>query len=140
MDPEEARILDEAPGALIASDDEGRIAHANAAARALFKWPRDPVGMPLTDLMPARMRSRHLAGFDRYKATHESRLLGRPVRVPALLASGEELEIELTLRTFHRPDSSYLTIADVRHALASPSAPDLVVLESKFERRMYELV
>ena len=140
MDPEEARILDEAQGASIATDDEGRIAHVDDEEALLGGRHRDPVGAPLTSLMPERMRRRHLAGFARYRATHQSKLLGRPVRVPALLASGEERDVDLTLRTFRRPDASLLTIADVRPADAGLPEADLVVIESKFQKRLYQLV
>lgn len=140
--PHERALVDGLQGPVIAADAEGRIDHLNAAAEALFRWPPGAlVGQPLTVLMPARMRDAHRQGFERWRRTGTSRLLGRPVRVPALRGDGTEVDIELTLRMFRRPDGSDLVVAVLREAaLAGPPPKDVVELETRLQRRAYQLV
>lgn len=139
--PDEEVLFDSLAGAVIAADTEGRIAYANAAARTVFRWTAAPMGEPLTVLMPERMRGRHMAGFRRYRETGVSKLEGRQVRVPALRADGREIEIELAIRHFERPDGSRLLLASVTETTDLPSAPrNVVELETRLARRAYQLV
>src|SRR5215469_5901007 len=86
------------PDAVIAADEEGRITFVNAAGSRLLGWPAGELeGQPLTVIMPPRMRAPHQAGLRRYVATHHSRIMGQPLRVPALRRDGTEVDIELTL-------------------------------------------
>lgn len=139
---DEGSLLDAVAEPVLASDATGRIAHANPAAADLFGWPAGAlVGLPLTVLMPERMRDRHRAGIGRYLETHESRLFGQPVRVPALRRDGHEFEIELRLRLFRRPDGSDLILAAVRSvAEADRPAPGVLEMETRLQRRAYQLV
>lgn len=139
---EERALFEDFEGAIVASDATSCIAYMNGAAAALFR--RDPaglVGQPLTVLMPRRMHEAHRAGFRRYLATHRSRLLGRPVRVPALRGDGTQIEIELMLRMFRRPDGTDLIVASLRDVTAGPPAGrDVLELETRLQRRTYELI
>ena len=142
LPPDEASLLDAVAEPVLASDASGRIAHANPAASQMFGWPPGAlIGLPLTVLMPERMRDRHRAGIGRYLQTHESRLFGQPVRVPALRHDGREFEIELRLRLFRRPDGSDLIIAAARNvAEAQRPSPGVIELETRLQRRAYQLV
>ena len=139
--PDEEALLDSLEGAVIAADAEGHIAYANAAAGAVFRWERPPIGQALTVLMPERMRERHGAGFRRYRESGESKLEGRQVRVPALRADGREIEIELAIRHFQRPDGSRLLLASVAETTNLPAASRHVLeLETRLTRRAYQLI
>jgi PAS domain S-box-containing protein len=86
------------PDAVIAADEQGRIAFVNQAAARLLGWAADELkGRPLTTIMPERMHVIHEAGFRRYVTTHHPRIMGHPIRVPALRRDGTELDLELTL-------------------------------------------
>jgi PAS domain S-box-containing protein len=90
--------FDVLPDAVIAADEQGTIAFVNRAAAALLGWPAQELcGRGLTTIMPARMHVAHLAGIGRYAATHHPRVMGRPIRVPALKRDGAEVDVELTL-------------------------------------------
>src|SRR5438552_15611665 len=109
---DERRLFEAISAPIVASDGHGVIAFLNRPAEDLLGWTFAEVeGQRLSALMPERMRARHEAGIHRYLATHESRLLGKPVRVPARRKDGTELDIDLTLRLFRRPggtDSSWV--------------------------------
>lgn len=86
------------PDAVIAADDRGRIVFINAAGVRLLQWSPDELcGQPLTSMMPARMRAAHEVAFNRYIATGHSRMMGHPIRVPAVRKDGSEVEVELLL-------------------------------------------
>ena len=88
------------PDAVIAADEQGKILCVNVAVTRLLGWRSDELrGRPLTTLMPQRMRVIHQAGFSRYVTTHHARIMGHPIRVPALRRDGSELDLELTLAT-----------------------------------------
>jgi PAS domain S-box-containing protein len=89
---------------VLASDEDGRIHYVNAAAERLLGWPaHELIGKPLTTIMPPRLRAAHEAGFRRYMTTHRARIIGRPIRVPALHRDGFEIEVELTLSALPGP-------------------------------------
>lgn len=141
LPPAEAEVLERAGGAVVAAEATGRIAYFSTGAEAMFgRRAADVVGQPLTLLMPPRMHAAHRAGIQRYLRTHESRLLGRPVRVPALRADGTEFEVDLQLRMFRRPDGSDLIIAALQEARPGARPPDLLEIESGLQRRAYDLV
>lgn len=139
MDASEQDVLQGAATGIIAADQSGTIRFVNAAASEVMGRPL-AAGMHLTDLMPARLRGRHEAGFSRYVRSGHSQLEGRTVRVPALDADGAEREVDLTIRVFQRPDGTRLAVASVRSALASPTPPDLERIESALAARAYSLV
>ena len=91
-------LLEALPDAVVVADRAGRIAFTNPAISTLLGHaPADLVGRPLQVLMPPRFRHAHGDGFSRFRATGSGKLVGATTRVPALHASGHEIEIDLTL-------------------------------------------
>jgi len=83
---------------VIGANERGLIQYANRAAERLLGWTADElIGKPLTSIMPTRLHDAHLTGFNRFMTTHESRIVGRPTRVPALHRDGGEIDVELIL-------------------------------------------
>src|SRR5205823_1399541 len=98
-----------------ASDGRGLILYVNRAAERLLGWTaRDLVGRPLTTIMPPRLRPAHEAGFRRFLTTGESRIIGRPIHVPALHREGGEIDVELTLSDLHPWPGQRLMVAILR--------------------------
>jgi PAS domain S-box-containing protein len=101
IDAESRRVLDAMPDAVVAADDDGVIVYTNRATEALLGWPAgELIGQPLTTIVPGRLRDIHAAGFGRFAATREPRLMGHAVRIPALRRDGTEVAVELTLSLF----------------------------------------
>jgi len=91
-------ILEALGDAVVVADGDNRIVWVNHAASQLLGWQEDAlVGLPLVTLMPERFRDLHIAAFERFVQTNEPRIMGRPVRVPALRRDGVEVPIELVL-------------------------------------------
>lgn len=115
------RVLDALRDAVVVGDDQNRVAYANAAAELLLGWTREELcGQRLTVLVPERLREQHIAGYTRYLLTGEARLIGRPVRVPALHRDGHEIEIELTLGKLQVPGGRPLFAASMRDVSDRP--------------------
>lgn len=84
--------------AVVGADASGRITHWNRGAERMLGYPASAVlGHSLTMIMPERMRSAHERGMAHHIATGKTRVLGRPVELPALHAAGHEVEVELVL-------------------------------------------
>jgi PAS domain S-box-containing protein len=91
-------LLGAAGDAIIGADASGRITHWNhGAERTLGHAASAAIGQPLELIMPERMRSAHARGMARHLATGETRVVGRPVELPALHAEGHEVPVELVL-------------------------------------------
>lgn len=107
MAPTNDEIIEVAPrvllggmvDAIVVADAGGTIRYINAAAeRLLVTTEAELVGLPLSTIIPERLRAAHAAGFDRYLQTRDARLVGAaPVRLPVLRADGTEVEIDLAL-------------------------------------------
>jgi PAS domain S-box-containing protein len=94
-------ILDAFSDAVLVADADNRIVYANQAVTPLLGWASpDLLGMEVAELVPERLRQRHLAGFRRFIATGDTRIMGRSVRLPALRKDGTEVPIDLTLSAF----------------------------------------
>lgn len=136
----ERNLLDSYPGAMVVVDDAGLVTFASPAACRLLGWDGTLVGQPLTSIIPPRMHGRHRAGFSRYVGTGHSSLQGKTVRVPALRRDGRELDVDLTIRVFRRPDGSKLVSAAMNEAPLGRAPPGLVVLEDALQKRLYQLI
>ncbi len=100
--PDAVRLLDGFADAFVVADERNEIVYANAAAGRLLDYDMDAlIGRPLSMIMPARLRAAHDEGFRRFFATRQSRMMGRPIRVPVLSRTGTEIDIELTLSTMN---------------------------------------
>jgi PAS domain S-box-containing protein len=103
-----AVLLDEiraATTAQVAADTTNRIIAVSEAAAQLLGWEQHELeGHRLVAIIPPRMRDRHIAGFTRHLLDGTSRIMGSPVRVPALCHDGGEVEIDLLIE--RRADAS----------------------------------
>lgn len=80
-------------------------------------WEADElVGARLTTVIPPEHRLAHLAGFARYQATGETRLLGSTIEVPVLRADGSAITLTSRLEAHATASGSR-----VFHAELTPS-------------------
>lgn len=93
--PDDVARID-GPAPTVAADQHNRILFANNAALALLGHA-SLVGRRLTALVPPEWRLAHLAGFARFQLTGESRVMGRPISVPALRGDGTTIDVELLI-------------------------------------------
>jgi PAS domain S-box-containing protein len=109
------RVLEALRDAVIVGDGQNRVSYANAAAEELLGWKREELcGQRLTVLIPERLREQHIAGYTRFLLTGEERLIGTPVRVPALRRDGTEVDVELVLGSLQATGGRPLFAASMR--------------------------
>lgn len=79
----------------IGVDHTGNIDAVSPLFTEAFGWrAADIVGQPLLNLVPASMRDAHNIGFSRFLEFGRGSLLGQPVVLPVLTASGETVTAE----------------------------------------------
>lgn len=120
-----AAIMQVVDDCIIAIDEESRVIEFNPAAVATFGWRRDAVlGRPLNELIvPHVHRAAHQAGFNRYLATGEKRMIGRRIETEALRADGSVIPVEVSIQEV--PSSvGRLFAASLRDISARKAAED----------------
>jgi PAS domain S-box-containing protein len=99
---------------LVAADDANRILAVSASFAAAVGWdPDELVGKRLVTLIPARLREAHVAGFTRYLATGQRRVIGHSVEVSVLAADGRELPATLLIEERYAPDGRTVLLAEL---------------------------
>ncbi len=92
------QLLESAPDAMIAADENDRIAHVNGAAVRLFGHPRaELMAMEVAAIMPERFRERHREGFRRYFANPRARLFPASHDMHVLRKDGTEVPVEISI-------------------------------------------
>lgn len=115
MEPDYSLILETLAEAVVAADRSGRILYANRAAEELLGWPPGGLrGLPLTAIIPPHLRTRHSAGFNRYRTSWVPRIIGKNIRVAARRKNGSELRVELTVSAFRGRGGEELYTASLR--------------------------
>jgi PAS domain S-box-containing protein len=93
------RIVDTAHDAFVAMDETGRISAWNPQAEATFGWTeQEALGRNLSEtIIPARYRSAHNRGLQRFAQTGKGALFGRRVELEARHRDGHEFPVEFTI-------------------------------------------
>jgi PAS domain S-box-containing protein len=101
---------------MIAADDEDRIVAVSPAALDILGYDDalTLVGKRLIAIVPERYRQAHLAGFTLHFLTGRAPLLDRPVVVPALRRDGDEVDVELTVRSQRAGGGRTVFVAELR--------------------------
>ncbi len=100
MEPLPAAVADDDDNAeaTVAVDAAGVIRRANVAALELLGYARDElVGLPLTRLLPERLRELHAEHVARFFRSPHARHLPRGARLVALHRSGAEIDVDISL-------------------------------------------
>ena len=97
-------IIGTALDAFVQMDEAGNIVQWNAQAEAMFGWPAtEAVGRPLADLIiPARFRTQHREGLERFLSTGEAALLGKRFEIDGIRRDGQEIRLEISVTALRR--------------------------------------
>lgn len=96
-------LVDLCHAGVVAAGLDGRITSWNPAAEALFGFSaQEAIGMPLTRLIPSRLRARHLAGFRRHVEPGGDQPFGRTLNTEGLRKDGSEVPIEVSVAVGER--------------------------------------
>ncbi|HTU95014.1 MAG TPA: PAS domain S-box protein [Solirubrobacteraceae bacterium] len=109
-------MLDAAPDGIVMAGDDGRIRYVNRAVEVLFGYAHDElIGVPVEQLIPGRLRGRHIADRAAYVEQPQPRPMGLGLRLQGLRRDGAEVPVEISLApmTF---DGDEAVVAVVRPA------------------------
>ncbi len=90
-------VAEGASDGFVTTDEKGKILYANGAFGAIFGYQRsDLIGMQLAQLVPERLRERHLLGIEHYIQTGQKSLDWRNAEFPGLCKDGSEVPLEMS--------------------------------------------
>jgi PAS domain S-box-containing protein len=119
-------LLEAAPDAIIEVDREGRIVLLNAAAEAMFGYPREELlGEPVEKLIPEGTRRRHNAHRAAYWANPVTRPMGFGMILLARRSDGSEFPVEISLSPV-KIDDGFRVTAIIRDVTAKQKAEEEV--------------
>lgn len=96
--PLEARIVQDAPDAIVVADASGKITLWNAGAERLFGFSAaEAVGQALDLIIPEAQRARHWEGYRHVMRTGATKYGTRLLRVPAIRKDGSRFSIAFTV-------------------------------------------
>jgi PAS domain S-box-containing protein len=103
-------VVQSAADAIILADDNGKIIFWNEGAERLFGYSEEEIlERPLEVLMPVHYRERHRRGFERFRATGKSQLIGSTVEFDGLRQDGTEFPLELSLASCTNSEGTFFT-------------------------------
>lgn len=107
-----ASTVDSAMDAIITIDDAQCVVLFNAAAEAMFGWPRaEAIGTPLASFLPERFRATHAAHVRRFgEEGPPMRKMAQDRIVTGLRRNGEEFPIDASISHMKDGDRRYYTV------------------------------
>jgi PAS domain S-box-containing protein len=92
-------VLEAALDAVVSIDRYGHVTYANSAFEQIFGYgPGEVTGRELAEvIVPPSLRQAHRAGFARYLATRQPRILDQRLEMTAMRADGSEFPAEITV-------------------------------------------
>lgn len=102
IDETAARIVQNAPDAILYSDRDGVIRMWNAGCERIFGFTAaEAVGRPLDIIIPENLRERHRRGHEQTMRTGQTRYgAGDMLSVPALHKEGRRISVEFSIIPF----------------------------------------
>ena len=132
-------LFEQAPGAMLVADPEGRILFLNAQIEELFGYARNELfGQPLEMLMPARFRGKHSAQRASYAVKPTFRPMGRGLDLYGLRKDGTEFPAEISLSPLTVESKTVFTCA-IRDISERKRIEGLLQSQLSFERMMSRL-
>lgn len=104
-------VLNSALDCIVTMDHNGLILDFNPAAERSFGYQRqDVIGQEMSEkLVPPNMREHHQAGFHRFLATRDSRIINRRIETDAMRSDGGEFPVELAITVFEIDNNPVFT-------------------------------
>jgi len=103
-------VVQSASDAIVLADDQGRIVFWNRGAETMFGYREDEiVGAPLELLMPESYRVQHRAGFERFRVTGRSHIIGKTIELEGLRKDKTVFPIEVSLASWISGSGMYFT-------------------------------
>ena len=111
-------LLESTPDAVITINEDGLVIDCNPAVGRIFGIEREELtGLPVTELIPERLRQRHLTAFQKSLADGIFRPAGRTMELTGMHRHKGEFPLSLSLSTWTADEKKFFTaiIRDISH-------------------------
>ena len=106
------RLVDSLIDAVLILEDQGRLIYANPAVERLLGWKVASLfGVPLTDLLPERLRAQSATILMEWMAVEPPPRSPAPIRITMLRADGSEIPVDVGIFLVAPEQGSRLVIA-----------------------------
>jgi two-component system, sensor histidine kinase and response regulator len=139
-------VVQSAGYAIILCNETGNIVFWNKGAELIFGYTENEIaGVPIENLMAEAYRAEYRAGFERFRVTGRSQIIGKTVELDGVRKDGTVFPLELSLASWTNGDGTMFTaiIRDVterRRAenlrMAKEAAEEASRAKSAFVARM----
>ncbi len=135
-------LLESTPDAIVLVNAGGLMVLVNSQAEALFGYGRDEmIGQPVEMLLPARLRSQHLAHRGNFFSQPRTRSMGAGAELHGVRKGGQEFPVEISLSPLST-EAGMMAMSAVRDISARKraesmfrdlleSAPDAMVIVNR---------
>ena len=104
------QLLENAPDAMVITDERGTIAVVNHQAEAMFGYGRqEMLGQPVEMLLPERLRRRHVGLRAEYMAQPRVRPMGAGMDLFGVRKDGSEIPVEISLSQAHSVGGKFVS-------------------------------
>ena len=102
-------IMSSALDAIIIIDSNGRIIYWNPSAERIFGWKNNEVYLKLLSdtIIPQSMAQDHINAMNRSFQSHDSKILGTLLELPAVHKNGNEFLVEIYIISFEQEGEKY---------------------------------
>jgi PAS domain S-box-containing protein len=94
---------------MIVADNKGFIVHVNTSAERMFGYSREELsGQPIEQLLPQRVRERHVQHRENFNQNPHTRPMGKGLELFARRKNEEEFPVEISLSPFNFNEVTYV--------------------------------
>ncbi|MFQ5964700.1 MAG: PAS domain S-box protein [Candidatus Scalinduaceae bacterium] len=109
------KLIENAQDAIISIDEKGIVNVWNKLAEDTFGYTKSEIiGQPITTIIPERYRKQHKEGLERFLKTHETRIIGKTVKIYGITKKGVEIPIEMSLSFQKDSEDRYTFMSIIR--------------------------
>ncbi|MGD0939096.1 MAG: sigma 54-interacting transcriptional regulator [Terracidiphilus sp.] len=133
-------LFEISPDAIIVTDSDGIIRHANPRAAELFGYAHEElIGKKVEELVPERLRSRHPSHRENYNAHPRERQMGAAMELSGLRKDGTEFPVDIMLKPLETEDGPAV-LSFVRDITEQRAAQDAMRNQDQQMRSVVESV
>ncbi|HEX2990312.1 MAG TPA: PAS domain S-box protein, partial [Anaerolineales bacterium] len=133
-------ILESMPDAIVITDREGRIVHANTQVETLFGYtPNEVLGKSVEMLIPERFRNRHLKNRDMYSGQRTRRIMGLGFDLFGQRKDESEFPVDVMLSPIDN-NTSWDVMVSIRDNTKQREAQEALRVNEEKLRTLFEIL
>jgi PAS domain S-box-containing protein len=133
-------ILESMPDAIVITDQDGRIVHANTQIESLFGYsPNEVLGQPVEILLPERSRRQHMKNRDVYASQRNRRIMGLGLDLFGRRKDKSEFPVDVMLSPINN-NTSWDVMVSIRDNTKQRQAQEALRTNEEKLRTLFEIL